>query len=353
MSEKERKAPPPKAFGDPRNLETDPSFPKALGLIHASEKAGALTAADKKLFNWLLAVAYPELTTKELHEVPIADARAFLGSHESNDRVRASAARLAEVVVKFDYIGADGNARWSAGSLLWVDGPKFEGVLRFQFPALIKPLLAEPALYARLKLAVLGQFRSKYAITLYELLELYANRERPVWKVSIEDLRGLLGVGGKLANFKDFRSRVLDPATSEVEDKSDLTVSVEEIREGRRVAHLVFTVGKKDARAAFEAELKHKAVKGEKPARRRRRRDPETPDLLDGRTDEERGGVPMLKAHTLEIARSRFPGLDLDWMEREWRTSQVGLEPARDPDLLFMNYLSRAYERLRPQLAPR
>jgi hypothetical protein len=332
------KAPPPKATGNPFDLSTDPTVPKALGVIHASEQAGNLTATDKKLFNWLLAVAYPDLMTRELHTVPIADVRVCLGSHESNDRVRASATRLAEVVLKYDYLDADGNERWTAGPLLWVDGPKYEGVLRFQFPAMLKPLLAEPALFARLRLAVLGQFRSKYAITLYELLEIYANRERPVWGVATEDLRALLSVGDKMKNFKDFRSRVLDPAVSEVNDKSDLTVSFEEEKDGRRVARVVFRVEKKDARQAFEAELRHKSVKERLP-RRRHLRDGKTPDLLDGRTDNERGGPPFLKVSTIDEARRQFPGMDIEYLEREWMRQQEGREAPRDPDRAFIGWV--------------
>jgi Initiator Replication protein len=351
--------PPPKSGspqrrGDPFDLSTDPTVPKALGAIHASEQAGNLTATDKKLINWLLAVAYPDLLTKEEHSVSLAEVKNFLGSeHESNDRVRASFSRLSKVALDFDIFGDDKRARdkmggsgegeWVACSLLWARGSKDgSGHVTFGFPPPLRPLLATPAMYARLRLAVIGQFRSKYAITLYELLEVYSNRESPVWHAAVEDLRALMGVRNKMPNFKDFRSRVLDPAVSEINDKSDITVEVTEVKDGRRVGKIIFRVHKKDAREAFEAELRHKAVKDRpKKVRGKSSRDTATADLLDGRTDRERGGPPRLKAPTIEEARRRFPGWDMDVKEREWSAAQDGREPLRDPDRAFLAWLGR------------
>lgn len=337
------KAPQPKAppavTGNPLDLASDPTVPKALGAIQASEQGGELTATDRKLFNWLLAVAYPTLRETVEFRVLTADVRAYLGNHESNDRVMASVERLANVRLRLDYFADDDEERRYTGPLIVGDTPKHDGVIYFQIPERLKPMLTEPAMYARLRLAVMGQFRSKYAVVLYELLELYANRQQPIWSVAIEDLRALVGVGDKMPNFKDFRSRVLDPALSEINDKADIAATVEEVRDGRRVAKLVFRVDKKDARSAFEAELRHKAVK-DRP-RRRKRRDGATPDLLDGRTDSERGGPPWLKADTVEEARRRFPGWDIGQFERQWMEAQEGREPARDPDKAFLSWLER------------
>jgi hypothetical protein len=323
-------------------MSTDPTVPKALSAIQASEQGGELTATDRKLFNWLLAVAYPTLRENVEFKVLTADVRAYLGSHESNDRVIAAVERLSNVRLRLDYFAETDEERRYTGPLIVGDTPKQDGVIFFQFPERLKPMLAEPAMYARLRLAVMGQFRSKYAVVLYELLELYSNRDRPVWTVTIEDLRALVGVGDKMRNFKDFRSRVLDPALQEINDKADLTAEVEEVRDGRRVATLIFRVTKKDARAAFEAELRHKAVK-DRP-RRRRQRDGATPDLLDGRTDRERGGPPWLKAATIEAARQRFPGWDIEQFERQWVEAQEGREPARDPDKAFLAWLERTLQ---------
>lgn len=344
----------PQRRGDPFDLTTDPTVPKALGAIHASEQAGNLTAMDKKLVNWLLAVAYPDLLTKEEHVVSMADIKAFLGSeHESNDRVRASFSRLSKVALDFDIFGEDRKTRdragmgqdgeWVACALLWAQGRKDgTGDVTFGFPKPLRPLLAKPALYARLRLAIVGQFRSKYAISLYELLERYANCDVPRWQVEVDDLRLLLGMRNKMPNFKDFRSRALDPAVREINDKADISVDVTEIKDGRRVGRLIFRVHKKDAREAFEAELRHKAVK-ERPARRTRtKRDGATADLLDGRTDSERGGPALLKGPTIEAARRRYPGWDMDELEREWRAAQSGRSPARDPDRAFLAWLDSA-----------
>jgi hypothetical protein len=341
--------------GDPRDLRTDPTVPKAIESIQVALAAGKITNTDRKLFNFLLAVAYPDLRNpaKSKFSVDIGDIRAFMAgvdedgeigsgsSHESNDRIKASCKRLGSVVVDFDYLSDKGKKRTINGGLIVTDTPEGEGVVYFEFPSLIKPFLAEPALFARLRLATVAQLEGKYSVIFYEHIELHANKRVPEWRISIEDFRRYIGVGDKMGNFKDLRKYVIEPSVQEINDKSGVTVMCTELTKGRKVVELVFGIAKKDVREQFEAELRHKAVLRKMRRGPRVVRDLQTPDMLDGKTYLERGGPAMLKAGTIDTARARHPGWDIDNMEREWRDWQVGREPPRDPDAAFLAWLGR------------
>ena len=340
------KQPRPEATGNPLDMSTSPTVPKARAAILSAQVGGRLTGQDRKLFNFLLAVAYPDMLTQSVHKVLMADARGFLGSHESNDQVRASLRRLASVMLDFDYTTEDGEERWAVGGLLSASGPKGEGIIRYQFGVDVAPILAEPAVFARLKLAVIGQFVSKYAGMMYELLELRANMDNPTWTIGIDDLRALLGVVDKMKNFKDFRYTVLTPAISEINEKADISVTMTDTRRGRKVESLTFTIAKKDFRNAMEAELQHKGIRKSGAAARIKRdedgtkRDPDTVDMIDRRTGRERGGwPPLLKSETIDHVREIAAGWDVGVLERTWYEWQQGKEAPRDPDKAFVGWV--------------
>jgi plasmid replication initiation protein len=104
------------------------------------------------------------------------------------------------------------------------------------------------------------QFESKYALILYEILKRYSDRDAaaPYWAVKTSELRDLLGCRDKLADWKDFRRRALDPAVEEIGRLSEFTVELDEIRQGGgrgggRVVGCTFQVRRKDRTQAEEA----------------------------------------------------------------------------------------------------
>ena len=69
---------------------------------------------------------------------------------------------------------------------------------------------------------------SKYAIALYELIQLRANMERSVETFPIERFRDLLGVPpGTYGRADNFQRKVLDPAVLEVNGLSDMGLQIE------------------------------------------------------------------------------------------------------------------------------
>jgi plasmid replication initiation protein len=214
---------------------------KATGAIEVSEPTGQLSLADRRLFNFLLAYAYPNLGKQPKHVVRLAEIRGFAaavrdGSEEAdNRRLKASVKRLQQTVVSFNYLDSEKGQVWLSAQLL--GACKVEertGELTFTFPALIEDRLIEPALYSYLSLRAIYQFESKYGLILYEILKRYADRDaaEPYWAIQTSQLRDLLGCRDQLKSWKDFRRRALDPAVDEIGRLSEFAVELFETRQG-------------------------------------------------------------------------------------------------------------------------
>jgi plasmid replication initiation protein len=82
--------------------------------------------------------------------------------------------------------------------------------------------------WGRIKAEVFCAMKSKYAMALYEMLELRRNLDRCVETFTVDRFRELLGV--KADTYKlgpDFQRFVVDPAVLEVNGLSDLGVKIQ------------------------------------------------------------------------------------------------------------------------------
>jgi plasmid replication initiation protein len=105
--------------------------------------------------------------------------------------------------------------------------------------------------------------RSKYAVTLYEILEAYVNRRESSFTVSIEDFRLWLKVPeAAYADWKDLKRNVVLPAVNEINEHGEdggFFVSYEGLREGKAFTKIKFTLSKTAVRDDRDAVLQGKA----------------------------------------------------------------------------------------------
>lgn len=240
---------------------------KSTGAVEISEPAGQLTLADRRLFNFLLAQAHRDIGKARHHTTRLSSIREFAAEARSgveeagNRRIKESVTRLQRTLVQFNYLDSEKGAVWQSSQLLGeCTLVERTGELTYSFPAQLAERLIEPALYSYISLRVIYQFESKYALILYEILKRYSDRDaiEPYWAVKTSELRDLLGCREKLADWKDFRRRALDPALEEIGRLSEFTVELDEIRQGGgrgggRVVGATFRVRRKDRTQAEEA----------------------------------------------------------------------------------------------------
>lgn len=225
-------------------------FPKAGELIEITG-AHALGASDRAIVNLLYQHAHD---TGRLGE-PDAEWEIPLGSlrpsrHDSNDRVRDCLDRLMRVVVQVPLPDTrTGEPRITLTPLfeffdLSADEGKPNATVRYGVPKKLRPVLITSQRWGRIKAEVVCSMTSKYAMALYELIQLRAGMDRCVEQFTIDRFRDLLGVPpGKLTRGPDFERRVVEPALVEVNGLSDMGVSIQLQRRHPRAPVAGVTLG--------------------------------------------------------------------------------------------------------------
>jgi len=287
-----------------------------------------LTLADRRIYNQLLENAWDAIEKPVTHVIAKSDLR---GSHNSNDRVGASVERLMASIVKISVM-RDGEPAIERVQLLGgnVETTRRDGLLEYEIPQRLRRIIKDSTVFARLQREVMFALSSKYALTLYEMVQKRGNlRWRSSEKFSLEDMRGVLGVPkGKLTSWSNLKLRAIDPAVEEVSALSDFIVEVAPIKTGRRVTHVELRWWRKDAggEAKVERELQFASV-----GRKERTQAKPRPEWLEAKG-------AALRSETYETAKLRFPGFDIYFVEGQWRTWAAGKPPARDPDKAYLAF---------------
>lgn len=103
------------------------------------------------------------------------------------------------------------------------------------------------------------ELKSRYSIRLYELL--LANEYKQELEMDLNDLREILVADGKYYNeFKTFNSKILKPSIEEISLKTNIKVSYESVRVGKKVGKIRFTIHKhnnKRVKKAIQYGLDH------------------------------------------------------------------------------------------------
>jgi hypothetical protein len=226
---------------------------------------GPYTERDRKLWTLLLQAVWDELDVRSIHELKVQDInRVFreLGGEHDSKWIWDSATRLTETIVKWHY--TEGDTRYDGIAALFSAqisrSARQTGVLRFQFPGLLIPILKDPRRFARLRTHFMIELSGKYAVTLYELLESVANKDVPELRARVDELRQWLKVPeGKLLRWQDLRRYVLEPAVKQVNDNptgAGFWVRMKLEKEGRAIKWVVFEVLKTKERQAIDTKLK-------------------------------------------------------------------------------------------------
>lgn len=89
------------------------------------------------------------------------------------------------------------------------------------------------------KLRNISLLQSSHSIRIYELLMRFKTTgER---SIHVDDFKSALGISDKYPEFKILNRAVIKPALKELNERSDLTISFEPIKKGRKVTGLAFS----------------------------------------------------------------------------------------------------------------
>ena len=331
----------------PRPYRTLDAKPSAESLVKPGElvdvvEVTPLTLADRRIYNLLLENAWDAIDKPVTHTI----AKSLLrGSHNANDRIGASIERLMSAIVKVR-VTWDGEEAVERVQLLGgnVETLRSDGLLEYEIPARLRKIIANSAVFARLQREVMFALTSKYALTLYEMVQKRGNlRWRSEERFALEALRAVLGVPkGKLTSWSNLNLRAITPAVAEVNALSDYVVEIAPVKTGRRVTHVDLRWWKKDGegQGASARELRFSKVGRKERLAAREEEVPAKPRpaWLD------RAG-PTLRTETYETARLRFPGFDIYHVEGEWRAWSAGKGEVRDPDRAYLAFFKTYAEK--------
>lgn len=127
---------------------------------------------------------------------------------------------------------------------------------------------------------------SKYAIRLYEIVIAWKSNGKTN-QIGLEQLRDRLGVfDDEYQRMELFKRKVLDKSVAEINEKTEINLSYEQHKQGRKIVGFTFTVKQKS---------KPKKIKDNTE------RDPKTPDIFDNLTDKEREIIAQKNAYADQI----------------------------------------------------
>lgn len=217
-------------------------FPKP-GEIIEMTGVHVLEASDRSIFNILYQIAHDSgdlLDPTAEWEIPLATLREAFSKHESNSRLRDSLDRLRRVEARIPYLDDNGEPRViTTGLFDFFDVPAKDmtkrPTLRFGLPRKILPAIQSSGRWGRIKAEIVCAMTSRYAIALYELVQLRSGLEKCVETVSIDRLRDLLSVPpGKYERVDNLMTKVVEPAVLQVNGLSDMSAMIQERRKHSR-----------------------------------------------------------------------------------------------------------------------
>jgi hypothetical protein len=116
-----------------------------------------------------------------------------------------------------------------------------EGILKFRFNDDMRPLLLQLQQHYFLQNPEVIEFRSWYTIRLYDILKSEYYKNKPI-RIALDKLKTILGIAEKYPRFNNMKQFVLDPAVSEINEKSEMQVSWDRITRGKKVLEIIFQV---------------------------------------------------------------------------------------------------------------
>jgi len=200
-----------------------------------------LTAREQKIVLTMVSMIEPSDSDFKHYRISIREFTEMLGLEGSTKytEIKKIAKQLMSKTIEIPL----GDGDWLLAN--WVSSAKYlkgEGVIDLSFSPDLKPYMLQlKNQFTSYRLSNVLSLNSTYSIRLYELMKKWQHLGR--WECSIAELKGKLGVEeGQYKQYGHFKSRVLKTSVDEVNDKTDLHIIYNEIKKGRGVNKIEFTI---------------------------------------------------------------------------------------------------------------
>lgn len=227
-------------------MEAELVVVKANSLIEASYK---LTINEIRILALTVGVMDPN-SNQQVFDFTVSDfVREFpeIKLENAYKEIQVAIKKLYDRSVRTEDGNRVSDFRWVSSKTYY----KREGRFRISLTNEVMPYLTQiKGQFTRYQLRNISAFNSVYSIRIYELC--YQYKLRGGREISLEDLKKWLQVEDKYSAYFDFKKRVVAPAILEINEKSDLFVEFEPIKQGRSVVALRFSFAFKRQAAKIE-----------------------------------------------------------------------------------------------------
>ena len=116
---------------------------------------------------------------------------------------------------------------------------KGEGKAQITFSDAVMPYLTQlKGQFTRVVIKNISNLSRSYSIRIYELLQQFRSTGERI--IALDDFRSMLDIEHKYQTYKSLNQQLLRPCVDELNQKSDLAVTLETIKKGRTVVALHF-----------------------------------------------------------------------------------------------------------------
>ncbi|PHM33610.1 RepB family plasmid replication initiator protein [Xenorhabdus mauleonii] len=159
-----------------------------------------------------------------------------MGRENAERRLQEAIERLWDRTILITKKDEKREIRWIQEKAKYFSG---EGKSEIVFADSIMPYLTQlKGQFTKIAIKNVAALKRTYSIRIYELLQQFKQTgDRTIY---LEDLRSILGIEDKYKTFKSLNQLLLIPAIKELNEKSDLVVSVDTVKKGRTVVALHF-----------------------------------------------------------------------------------------------------------------
>ena len=207
-----------------------------------------ITHLQRRAWNVLLANAYNELPTQDIHRVSVTELAESLSFNSRDyEHLKETLEALVDCTVKWNILEKDKEVEWGVASLL-ANAKIRDGICTYSFAPELRYKLYNPRIYTKLNFRLQNRFTSRYAMILWEVCYDYFDRIREVGEtpfIPLKDFRELMGLEKEAyPDFKVLNRNVVKESIQEVNKLTDYHVEVELKRIGRKVGELKFRISK-------------------------------------------------------------------------------------------------------------
>ncbi|MEM7659948.1 MAG: replication initiation protein [Bacteroidota bacterium] len=223
-------------------MSTDKKTPSNSLIVKDNKLINArysLSVAEMRLFLMMVAQVRRDDVDFKTYRIKISD---FIDKLETQsksvyDRAREKSKRLMEKVLEIEE--PDGKLQIALlSSAKYYSG---KGYVELRFDPALKPYLLQlKEKFTSYDIRYVLKLQSSHSIRIYELLKQYERLGERI--IGVDELKEMLDLVGKYRSYNYFKKRVIIQAQEELEEKTDISFTFEEIKEGRRVVEIRFLI---------------------------------------------------------------------------------------------------------------